>query len=139
MTDSTPTTYTTTRLADPDAAYPETLMVAPTGLPIPEGLGSWYILHNRAISAHRRANVGAANDQTRNERGILALIDGAEQYIGSNPDAATEPHGAEHIVAPLLRAIGAALDYDLGRLDAGTLSAWVHHTATRCGLNPDNL
>lgn len=47
--------------------------------------------------------------------------------------------GAPNVVAPLLSAMRAYLNYDMGRLDAGTFDKAIMRMAKQAGLNPDEI
>ena len=50
------------------------------------------------------------------------------------PDAATDGYGLPNITAPLIDAFRHLLNYNLGRLDGGTLSTWVETVAESVGV-----
>ncbi len=114
--------------------FPENLLVSPTpGLG--RGANDWVTRHNMTVSDYIKSRVGATNGLRSNERAILSLADGIASYISHGPE---HPDGvATREVGALLDAFGALLDFDLGRLDGGALSAWAHATANRIGWNLD--
>lgn len=98
-------------------------------------LNTWVRHHNAALIAYDRANVGAMSDLRRSERAILALIAGVEQYVGSVPDNA-DPLSGSYLFG-IVSGIRGLLNYDLGRLDGGTLDTWAAAVLTRWGIDPD--
>jgi hypothetical protein len=120
-----------------EAGFPECLMMVPGDTqPLPDYVRSSMKSHNNAVTAFMKDRMGAMNDLRRCERAILALLAGFDQWIGSNPDA-SDGFGAEHVTYPMSVAIGNALNYELGRLDGGTLSGYVCDRLTGLGINPD--
>lgn len=98
----------------------------------------WVRRHNEAVTDFFKDRMGAANSLTRDERAILSLIYGLDQFIGSSA-CAGDHYVVTNVVGPGLQAIGSALDMSMGRLDGGTLSGWVRSTADRVGLDPDTM
>lgn len=96
----------------------------------------WRTQHNRAVIAYTKDRMGAINDLRRCERAILSLIAGLEQWIGSNAEF-VDPWSGEFVVHQVADGIGNALNLDLGRLDGGTLSTYVHGLCKRAGVDPD--
>lgn len=92
--------------------------------------------HNRAIQAYARDQVGAANDLRHSERAILSLIAGLDQWIGSNAYD-IDPYSGEFVVFGVAQAINNALNLDLGRLDGGALSSYVHDLCRRANVDPN--
>jgi hypothetical protein len=122
------------RLTDPTASFPESIEALPVPSLRPE-LNAWVARHNRAVHAYIRERVGAMSDLRRPERALLSLIDGIERYVSSGPE---HPDGiATPAVGQMLDAVRTLLNFELGRLDGGTLDAWVHHTAERIGWDLD--
>jgi hypothetical protein len=84
----------------------------------------WVTAHNRALDDY------VNNRARRNETAVLALLDGILSYCGSHDAMGTgediDGYGAEHVLAPLLDGFDNALNFDLGRLDGGTLSGVSH-------------
>lgn len=103
--------------------FPTCLMVSPDKDTMRTG---WTTRHNRAVQAFVKEGVGAMSNLTRDERAILSLAAGIRQFIGSRGIVAdSSDYYACDIVRTLASAFNDALNYDLGRLDGGTLSEWV--------------
>ena len=93
--------------------------------PIPGSrFNDWVTAHNRALDDY------VNNRARRNETAVLALLDGILNYCGSHDSMGTgedvDWYGAEHVLVPLLDGFDNALNFDLGRLDGGTLSGVSH-------------
>ena len=115
--------------------FPECLMI----LPAPGATRAsdhWRQDHNRAVVAWHRASVGAVADVRRSERGILALFAGLDQLAGSWSDR-VDPFMVDHVWGPMIDGAAQALNHDLGRLDAGTLSSWLCSLSARVGRDAD--
>lgn len=70
------------------------------------------------------------------EAKVLALVTMAEQWA----EVAESDYLAEGEVAtPLLKAARSSLNWELGRLDAGTLDARLTTAATRAGIDPSQI
>jgi len=91
----------------------------------------WVHRHNTVVTAFL---AGHADDLRRSERAILALVDAIDQYAGSMADG-VDPYSGENVYAALLDGFSHALNYDLGRLDGGTLSSWEHRMRARVGID----
>jgi len=91
----------------------------------------WARRHNACIADYRER----PDSVTRDERAILALADGIDQYIGSTAGPADYIRAG--IVWQLLQGFGSSLDFSLGRLDGGTLSTWQFAQAERYGIDGD--
>lgn len=120
---------------DSDAGFPENLRVVPGDIPAPKGMIDWVRVHNNAIADFQREGMGATNSLQKAERAILGLAAGINAWVSSNHDGASDGYGAPNVTVPLLQAFHDALNYDLGRLDGGTLSGWVGSMYARCGLD----
>lgn len=107
-------------LADP------TVFSASTTPDRARSLNAWVQRHNSTVLDY--AQGGRLNGRlTRNERAILALADGLRSYVASSDHASTDDHDqllTRDVLTPLVGAFIAALNWDLGKLDAGTLDAW---------------
>jgi len=93
--------------------------------PIPGSrFNDWVTSHNRALDDYRH------NRARRNETAVLSLAAGILQYCASHDSMGTgddvDWYGAEHVLVPLLDGFENALNFDLGRLDGGTLSGFGH-------------
>ena len=135
MTEPT-TLYTRTDLENPERRFPQTLMMVPQRSDIPKAMVQHYTAHNRAVQEFAKLRVGAMSNTKQCELAILALLAGVEEFTANTPQ---DPYTAEHVIRPILAAIGDALNLDLGRLDGGTLAHWVSVMAGRWDLNPDLL
>lgn len=96
----------------------------------PSQNGPWKTRHNAAVRAFM---VGAGR---ASERGILALFAGLDA-LASGGVAVREPFGVEHVWGPLINGARDALNFDLGRLDGGTLDAFLCDLSARVGRNSD--
>ena len=93
--------------------------------PIPGSrFNDWVTAHNRALDDYSN------NRARRNETAVLSLLDGILSYCRSHDSMGTgddvDWYGAEHVLVPLLDGFDNALNFDLGRLDGGTLSGVSH-------------
>jgi hypothetical protein len=93
--------------------------------PIPGSrFNDWVTAHNRALDDYRH------NRARRNETAVLSLAEGILQFCSSHDAMGTgddtDWYGAEHVLVPLLDGFDNALNFDLGRLDGGTLSGFSH-------------
>lgn len=97
----------------------------------------WAARHNRAVEAFlaERAGARGGHSLTRHERAILSLADGIDQYVSSAPDHA-DPLSGESLFS-LVTGFRGLLNYDLGRLDGGTLDGWACRICERWGIDPD--
>ena len=103
-----------------------------TTAPGADRLGTgWARRHDACIADYRER----PDSVTRDERAILALADGIDQYIGSTAGPADYIRAG--IVWQLLQGFGSSLDFSLGRLDGGTLSSWQFAQAARYGIDGD--
>jgi len=109
----------------------ESLFVSPIGRPAHAVVNGWVRRHNTVVTAFLS---GHANDLRRSERAILSLVAAIDQYAGSMVDG-VDPYSGENVYAALLDGFGHALNYDLGRLDGGTLSGWEHRMRARVGID----
>jgi len=99
--------------------------------PMTDKTDPWAIGHNTAVS-----------DPMGPEHAILSLTKAAlhaARLCRMRDDDTVTPdyYGAENVAAPIIQGARAALDYDLGRLDGGTLDSYLADCARACGLNPD--
>lgn len=70
------------------------------------------------------------------EAKVLALVTMAEQWA----EIAENDYLAEREVAtPLLQAARSSLNWELGRLDGGTLDARIVAAAIRAGIDPNQI
>lgn len=122
---------------DSGAGFPENLRVVPGDIPAPKGATDWVRRHNAAIADFQREGIGATNSLQKAERAILGLAAGINAFVSGNHDGASDGYGAENITVPLIQAFVHALNYDLGRLDGGTLSDWAGSVLARCGLDDE--
>ena len=98
--------------------------------PIPGSrFNGWVRQHTAAVTAFL-----TDRGPRRSERAILSLLAGIDQYVGSNAEY-IDPYMGQHVTGPMLDAVTDALNLDLGRLDGGTLSAWVGRMRARCGID----
>lgn len=94
-------------------------------------LNQWVQGHNEIVM--RFFHNGLSDDtMTRNERAILALASGLRNYVAMGDFSAESPDylANRDVVRPLVRAFIAALNWDLGRLDGGTLDHWARRLYT---------
>ena len=105
-----------------------TLTTAPGSYRLGTG---WAHRHDACITAYRKGET-----VRRQERAILSLADGIDAYI-SGAVADGPDYIRAGIVWQLLQAFGSSLDFDLGQLDGGTLSAWQFAQAERYGIDGD--
>lgn len=91
--------------------------------------------HNSAVHDFIKAGVGATNNLRTSERVILTMCAAFETWCG-DPEASTG-YGAEHITFPIYNALVNMLNLDCGRLDCGSLSAWLITQCERVGMDPD--
>lgn len=96
---------------------------------------TWHTRHNLAVQAYRRRKVGAMATISPAELGILAMADGIEQLVHSWGDMA-DPLSGEALF-DICSGFHGLLNYNLGRLDAGTLDAWRIGVLERWGVDPD--
>ena len=89
----------------------------------------WVRPHNRIVAAFIDGR-----PVRRSEHAILSLLAGIDQYVGSNAEY-IDPFMGQYVAGPMLDAVSDALNLDLGRLDGGTLSAWVERMRARCGID----
>lgn len=71
----------------------------------------------------------------QSENIILALAYGLWTWCQS--DGASDGFGAPNVTFPLFQAFSDALNYELGRLDGGTLSSWAYELVKGLGIDPD--
>lgn len=116
----------TRRVSNP--SWPTCLMIESTGDidPLPGDVLSWMRRHNDSVTRH---------GQTAQERVILRL--------GSAIHGWVHVHGVDDlsrrtVVVPLIEAFRAALNYDCGQLDCGTLDGWACDLLTANGIDPDS-
>lgn len=117
-----------------EAGFPENLLVLSGDVPAPKGMNDWVRIHNAAIADFQREGMGATNSLRKSERAILGLAAGINAWVGSS-DGADDGYGAPNVTYRLIAAFGHALNFDLGRLDGGTLSSWAQSILTRCGID----
>lgn len=91
---------------------PEGLRAKATARP----LTHWNTEHNRAVSEFERGVLPLGP-----ERAVLGLAYGIAQWCNHH---GADGFSREHVITPLFQAFSDALNYDLGRLDGGTLSSW---------------
>lgn len=87
------------------------------------GWDDWCIRHNDALAL-------PWND----EFAIMQLAQGIADWC---TEERTDGFSRPNIVWPLVCAFRDALNYDLGRLDGGTLDKWTHDLCTELDINPD--
>lgn len=124
-----------------DATIDKGGLLAPSQVSILKGddlCYRWVDRHNRAVLAYANANVGAVNDGTEDERGILTLADAIARLVADWEVLAETDWLLAATTGELLRQFRALLNWDLGRLNAGTLSDWASTTLARIGLDPDD-
>lgn len=90
----------------------------------------WIKLHEQAIKRPRGPEVG-----------ILALVRGAEAYCAVHLATHGSLIGEDGFGAPymedVLQACLGLLNFELGRLDGGTMDAWIRRIAADNGLEVD--
>lgn len=99
-------------------------------------LRDWTISHNQVVASFAAERNGRRGIPSLNpsERAILTLAAGIDGWCSVH---GADGFGGEHVVAPLFQAYSDALNYDLGRLDGGTLSGWACDRLRSLGINPD--
>jgi hypothetical protein len=127
--------WTATRFGD--VAFPDSLMIVPTGEhDMPSYTRDAYVRHNQAVQEWRRRNVGAVSSSRPSEYALLDMLAAIEQLVSVH---GSDGYNDEHIIGPMLGAIGDWLNLDLGRLDGSAISSWVGHIAEECGIDRDML
>ena len=96
----------------------------------PSQNGPWKTRHNVAIRAF------ASGAGTPAERGILSLFAGLDALARAGV-ATREPFGVQHVWGPLIDGARDALNFDLGRLDGGTLDSFLCDLSARVGRDSD--
>ena len=94
---------------------------------------AWRRGHNDAVQAAMAG--GAASRLAPSEAGILALVAGLQTLVEQWADRADAYSGG--CLHELLRGFHGLLNYDLGRLDPGTLDAWAGRLGERWGIDPN--
>ncbi len=94
--------------------------------------GGWQDRHNAAVARPRGA-----------ERGILGLIRGWVDYALCHRERYESLIGDDGVLGEYWKDAGSAikglLDGDVGRLDCGTLSAYICNFAEQHGIDPEEL
>lgn len=89
----------------------------------------WSQRHNDAVETFLRGQ-----RTPDDERSILTLAVGIAEWCDvHDPDGYTR----SNIMQPLFEAFRAALNHNLGRLDAGTLDGWASDRLTALDMDPD--
>lgn len=104
----------------------------------PRRHSQWPQTHNHALTDYIKWGVGARVEPSfglGKERLVLGLYRAVFDYVTINhwPDA----HGAKFVLSGLYRAAMAQMDYDLGRLDGGTLMEALGCLVESVGLDPE--
>jgi hypothetical protein len=97
----------------------------------PSQNGPWKTSHNRAVREFTVSGTGRPS-----EVGILSLFAGLDALARAGV-AAREPFGVQHVWGPLIDGARDLLNFDLGRLDGGTLDAFLCDLSARVGRNSD--
>jgi hypothetical protein len=111
--------------------WPDPLLLAANERDMPANARAWATRHNAAVRGYDQ------NAALRpGERVILTLAEAIWMW--------THEHGGDgfgdpHVLVPLMGAFRQALNFELGRLDGGTLDGWVCDLADHLGLDPDQL
>lgn len=78
---------------------------------------------------------------TSHERALVFILKGWEEYAEGHEDAYESPIGEDYVLGDDWAKIGFALrgllNGDLGRLDGGTLDAFICHRLNEAGFDPD--
>lgn len=105
-----------------------------TGNPLPNDTG-WQDRHVKAI----RAAIGGAN--LDHEGSLVRMIDAWATYADAHAKRYESSIGADGVLGDeweaMGRAIRALLNGETGRLDCGTLDAFLHDTLHAEGFDPD--
>lgn len=86
----------------------------------------WAIRHNNAI-----------NEPSLGEWSIVQIANSIDTLIKTHelPDYFL----LEQVIIPMLEAFRSMLNFDLGRMDGGTLDAWAVELGTSLGINMDTM
>jgi len=84
----------------------------------------WAVRHNMAVADYTERGAVTPAEQI-----ILDMARAISSWFAHNPDEAVSGYGREHITVPMLDAFTNMLNLDLGRLDGGTLDAWMRDLA----------
>lgn len=84
----------------------------------------WRDLHNAAVKRPRAS-----------ERPILALCEALETICAQCADETADYLLRDDVLLPTFDAASSFLNWDLGRLDGGTLSAWLSDRAASVGID----
>lgn len=105
---------------------------------IPGPYNGWRVAHNTAVQDWHRAQVGYVTSTPRPaEHAILHLAHGIHAFAAITPDNASDGYGGPNVLLPMLAAFRDALNFDLGRLDGGTLDRWAYEVARTHGWDLD--
>lgn len=95
------------------------------------GAIDWSSRHNRSVSNWAAGIKGKAC-----ERPILDLCFGLRSWC-EDVERGGDGFGASHVTFELACAIRSALNFDLGRLDGGTIDSWICAQLVRVGVDAD--
>lgn len=87
---------------------------------------SWRDRHNAAVKRPRAS-----------ERSILALCEALETICAQCADETADYLLRDDVLLPIFQAASSFLDWDLGRLDGGMISAWLYDRAASVGIDLD--
>lgn len=86
----------------------------------------WRTRHNAAVKRPRAS-----------ERPILALCDALETICAQCADEIADYLLRDDVLLPIFQAASSLLNWDLGRLDGGTISSWIFDRAASVGIDLD--
>lgn len=97
-------------------------------------IADWQTRHHRAVAEHQHFGHITPDDP---ERAVLRLFDALNTWLHVHAVDGIDPYSAEHVVAPLIEVCHRALDFNVGRLDQGMLSAQLDDLCERLGIDPE--
>lgn len=92
----------------------------------PAGAQEWKVRHNAAMTSPRG-----------NERAIVELFAALDGVCEAFADGIADYLLRDDVLLPMFQAASSLLNWDLGRLDGGTLSAWLFDRAASVGIDLD--
>ena len=97
-------------------------------------MNQWVARHNEIVMRFFRNGTTDAT-MTPGERAILALASGIRDYVAISESLSVDGSSMDYlafrdVVRPMLSAFVNALNWDLGRLDGGTLDSWARRLFT---------
>jgi hypothetical protein len=102
-------------------------------------LSKWNHRHNSAVGLVRGGITTPANP----EHAVVRLLDGWEAYAKSHKSRYESLIGSDYVLGPAWQRVGegirALLNGETGRLDCGTLDAFILDTLSENGVDTENL